>query len=338
MGRFYSCLVILTLLHVLTTASLCGHFSARSGENSRHEFLYDVMDILAGPFIQEYGEETAKQIQYEKLLFSPKGRFLAVAISQITHGSPQQVWIMDIKTKSCFPVFDDSFVDRVHFDVNKDIYWTSEEFIVVNYSPPRGALTIRASNHEMTATQPRPESLSPSGEYQYADSVISPSGKYEIDFKAPATQFILLRSNRRVLKTFSDQYWWNIRWMNDSIFLFITRIPHGDLLLFKGMVDPKVETKELAEAGWELNDYAISPFEPKVAFAKGRTILIYDLRTDTVVDTLPVVPAFRQQITWDTRNRLLFTSQSCDEKVEFSKVIDPALFKQNPKLCLYQLK
>src|SRR4051794_19790063 len=58
-----------------------------------------IREVPTRSFIEAYGEAKAKEIGYNEFSFSQNGQFLAITISQIATGDPEQVWLFDTVSK-----------------------------------------------------------------------------------------------------------------------------------------------------------------------------------------------------------------------------------------------
>ena len=61
-------------------------------------FNLNIVLQLHDRYNSRFGEESAKHLTYENLLFSPDGRFLAFTVSNIHTGDPEYAYIIDLLT------------------------------------------------------------------------------------------------------------------------------------------------------------------------------------------------------------------------------------------------
>lgn len=285
------------------------------------ESFTDLTPIIAPAFIEMYGEAKFPNIDYEQLIFSPKGTHLAIVISQICSGDPEQIWIIDIKNSRIQLAVEKVIKDKLGFKI-ADVSWQTDDTLVIkgfqifwhNQGNNRYVIfhsTINGFTYEKLSKNELNDSI----------SHVSPTGKFEVTF--PNTKSIKLKNmvtNKIQLFNDRSEYWWDkyikVSWSpEDKYFFFGWNHGHGSITLYEGITEPKFKVIKLANGSWELGGFALSPISQDIAYPDDHSIFIYNLDNRKVWKRIRT-GGYPDVIGWSVQNQIAFNAINCKRPME----------------------
>ncbi len=307
-----------------------------------HYSVEDITPFFVKEFEKAYGKEKLREISYDMISFSPEGGFLAVAISQITIGDPEQVWLIDLTSHNVRLVTEPVIKGKVGLHIGK-LSWESEGVLHVtvhridwlNQANNR-TISIRATINESQQTI----ISNPTRNNELA--IPSPSQQYEIIVTPPSIVEILDMKSNDILFRTENAYWEPVRWLNDNLFVFVTGQGHGSFMLHGGEIKPKTRTFKIDSGSWELLEFVADQREQsRIAYLKhlddkNNAIIFYDLNRKTADRTL-YVRQWPWRVALSNKNQLAFTSKSCEIAAERFTSQAIAAQEATRKLCITQL-
>jgi len=275
------------------------------------------IEMLLNPcFNSTYGEKVAKEIQYEQLLFSPDGQFLAVTISQVTCGDPEQIWIVDLKKKRA-RLATERVVDRkVGIDI-LSVRWIESDTLSADIERvdwlDQGnnvSLNVRATI-DTSLVVPLRGRQSSSYPYYYVLST-SPTGHFRI-ISAPDTTVLLDVVHNKVIRKLRTFQWSEIQWSPDErCFTFIKNQGHGSLSLDVGNVTGALRLSRIADGSWELEGSCLSPSGTAVAFPESNDVSIYDISENKVVKVIDT-GSYPNLVAWGMDDQIVVSCRPCKQ-------------------------
>lgn len=278
------------------------------------ESFTDLTPLIAPAFIKTYGEAQLPNIDYYRLIFSPKGTYLAIFISG-------QVWIVDIKNNRVQLAVEKTIKNKLSFDIYYS-YWLTDDTLIVKGSQifwenqrNNGFVIFHSTIDGYTYKKLSKDELNDS------ISHISPTGKFEVTF--PNDETIKLKNiatNKTQFFIDRSEYWYwkdvEVSWTpNDKYFFFCWNHGHGSITLYEGITEPKFKVIKLAEGSWELGGFAVSPISQDIAYADYHSIFIYNLDNHKVKKRI-ITGGFPKVIAWSVQNQIAFTAINCNKPME----------------------
>jgi hypothetical protein len=303
--------------------SLIFNKSVNSDSLIDYKSFVDLTPLLAPAFIEKYGKDALPHIEYVKLIFSPKGKFLAIVTED-----PQQVWILDIINKRVQLAVDKWIPKKTDLSI-ASVFWLSDDTLVISGKrhKNRGSRYIK---YHSTINGYKSEELTynpfkvPNELINYMAPInhVSPTNKFEVMF--PNKQTIMLRNfktNKTMKFIDKSEYWWinsiPITWSAlEKYFFFSWNHGHGEITLYAAITEPKFKVTKLAVGSWELEGFAVSPILQEIAYPDGRnSIFIYDLENDKIKKRI-ITGGYPSVIGWSVQNLLVFNAINYSRPLE----------------------
>ena len=289
----------------------------------------DLTSYLGKEFIKTYGEKKSSEIYYEDLLFSPNGQFLAISIMGITKGDPEQIWILDLKTKKCRLV-----TELVNAEIDLSFYhigWQSETLLKIyleriyipNQSLNENKILLASIDKTTESNEKMPEYF----ENENSANYYKPYSKYYQLSSPDQNNKIELLDNRNRKKhyyycnggvDFRDIFTKELQWTSDDKqFVFMTNIIHRECSLYIGVTSPRFRIFELVNSDSGLV-YDVSPSSAEIAYAKGfdSCMVIYDTSKQKIVQKVKT-GHYPSKISWGKNKVIVFVSNKMGVKKSY---------------------
>jgi hypothetical protein len=308
---------IIFLLLVYSSLSFALPISIPPDTISSNEKFVDLSYYLEKPFSWMYGEKKAKFIGFEKLLFSPDGKFLAFSISQITSGNGEQIWIMDLINKRCRLVTEPVIEKKIGIHID-DFKWISNTLLKVHLQRinwPNQGLNRRVV---LIADLDHVNEVSENSTVNYVEEYFknNKSEFFELSFNKNYSKVFLknLQTGKisSILRSgfYLDDSPFSYHWVPDGKhFVFVNEPEHRVFELFLGVTHPRFKIISLAVGSWELFDYAMSPYSSEIAYPTflGHEIIVYN--TDKLmVGKIIKTGKSPEKLAWSSDKRIAYVS------------------------------
>jgi hypothetical protein len=272
----------------------------------------DLTTWLIPSFLDAYGESIVRHFTFNRSVFSPDGRYLALVIDAIH--SADQVWRIDLETKKVIPVTELLSTEDPSLTI-EDISWKSDTLLRIRMN--------RSEKHNnkrlllwASLTNTTQETYPPSLDNEIVGPYKHDSNLFDIDFqaqgKATLTNLSTGKKNVTVNKELNYKYVNQIDWtFDEKNFVFIYNFGHGALSLYLAVTSPNFKIFKIDDGYWGLEEYAISPISSQVAYAANRdnSINVYDIKSHKVINKLMIGRPIGD-ISWSIKNQLSFVTQA----------------------------
>lgn len=284
---------------------------------SNKEKYVDLSYYLEKPFAWMYGEQKVKSIGFEKLLFSPDGKFLAFSLSQITSGDAEQVWIMEISSKRCKLVTEPVLKKKRGIHVY-DFKWISNTRLKVRLQKinwqdqSQNKHLILLSDMENVIELANYTLINYELEYYQNNR----SEFFELSFNKNSSKVFLknLQTGKvsSILRSgfYLDESPFSYYWSpNGKYFVFVDESQHRVFELYLGVTEPRFKIISLSVGSWELFDYAMSPYSSEIAYPTflGHEIIIYNIDT-LAIDRVIKTGKSPEKLAWSTDKKIAYVS------------------------------
>lgn len=283
-----------------------------------HYKYTDLTNCMENGFIKMYGVKKAHNIRYEDILFSPDGKLLAFSISGIGKGDPEQVWILDLKSKKCRLV-----TELVSQEIDLSFYhigWESEGLLKIYlerfYLPNQSLNEDKVLLASIDKTTEIYETVPKYFENDRSANYYKPYSKYYHLSCPDHKNKIELLDYRNGQKHYcngivdsQDILTKDLKWTpNDSQFVFMTNFIHNECSLYIGVTSPQFRIFELINSNFGLT-YDVSPYSSEIAYAKGfdSSLVIYDIFKQKIVHNVQT-GVYPSKISWGKNKVIAFVS------------------------------
>jgi hypothetical protein len=277
---------------------------------NNHKYI-DLTIYLEKDFIKTYGEDRANDIRYEDLLFSPDGQFLAINISDIITGDPEQVWIMDLKTKKCRLVTALAENDN-HVRVGY-LKWDSQRILRICVADRYVEKVLLASIENTTEikdicpenyTQPR-NNNKPSSKYYKIDW--SPETLHVINIQTGKIHYMKGRYATQTLPSLQWTY-------DEKHFVSLMDFERNYSSLLIGYTSPLFRVESPISSNGRL-EYDISPYSPEIVYTLeyDSCFAIYDYLKHKTVQKIKT-GIYPENISWSKNKLIAFVSREIGGK------------------------
>ena len=273
-----------------------------------HNHKYkDLTIYLEKEFIRMYGVDRARDIRYEDLLFSPDGQFLAINISDIITGDPEQVWIMDLITKQCRLVTELATNDN-HVRVGY-LKWDSS-----------GILRICVNDEVLLASIDKTIEIKDQCPENYTQSRNNnkPTSKYyKIDWSTKALHVINIQTGKKhyMKGIYASQVLPALQWTyDDKHFVSLMDWERGYSALLIGYTSPLFRVKDPISSSGRL-EYDISSYSPEIVYTLeyDSCFAIYDYLKQKIVHKYQT-GSYSEIISWSSNKLIAFVSREIGGK------------------------
>src|SRR6185503_15986572 len=119
-------------MRCLFAATLAGAaFVTTTSAQHAASTLPPAAEIPRAPFVAAYGELLTRQLTFSNASFSGSNERFAVALAQIATGSPEEVWVGNVRTRALRRITEPVDRENVGFSV-EDVTWgTGDECVTV---------------------------------------------------------------------------------------------------------------------------------------------------------------------------------------------------------------
>jgi Tol biopolymer transport system component len=308
---------IILLLLVYSSLTYALPISIPPDTISSNEKFVDLSYYLEKPFTWMYGEKKAKFIGFEKLLFSPDGKYLAFSISQITCGNAEQLWIMDLANKRCRLVTEPVIEKKIGIHID-DFKWISNTLLKVHLQRINWPNQNMNRRVVLVADMDRVNEIRDNSIVNYVAEYFknNRSAFFDLSFSKDYSKIFLknLQTGKKssVLRSgfYLDDSPFSYDWTPDGKhFVFTNEPQHRVFELFLGVTQPRFKIISLAVGSWELFDYAMSPYSSEIAFPTfwGHEIILYN--TDKlIVDRIIKTGKSPERLAWSTDKKIAYVS------------------------------
>jgi len=307
-----------------------------------------ILEVPTRSFIATYGEAKAKEIGYNEFSFSPNGQFLAITISQIATGDPEQVWLFDTVNKKVRLATEKIDQDYHKLGLNiREVTWESPSKICIlenrwGSTVPSGAnlvkvhATMSSSEIEIFGgpDETRKEAMvlvSPGKHYQFEFDSNGPGDARLVDLSKSPPQDLFVKS----------QPWYRLaKWTSDDRYvIFYQSHGHGSGSLLAAQTTPSLSTFTIvADGGGDRLGFAISPDSTKIAFPGDGGIAIYDLASRKIRRTIPSALSIGRTLAWSSRGQIAYEADSCQLQSNSKQAqISRDIRKEMRKVCIVDI-
>lgn len=289
-------------------------------KNSRN-----VETLLYRSFIDTYGKKIASEIDYEQLLFSPDGKFLAVSISQVTCGDPEQIWVVDLKNDRVRLATELVVDGKVGIRILSD-HWISSDTLSIEIERidwldqnNNVSLKVRATI-DTSIISPLGKQRD-SGYPSYYELSTSPTGRFRI-ISGPDSTVVLDVAHQTIIRRLNTLPWMDIQWSADEHhFLFVKNHGHGFLSLGIGTTVQKVQLSRIADGSWELEGACFSPTGTAVAYPGARDVIIYGISEKKAVEVIDT-GSYPNLVAWGAGDEIAVSCGSCKQDQDTTRILN----------------
>jgi len=299
------------------------------------ELFTDLTPLIAPAFIKTYGEAQLLNINYERLIFSPKGTYLAIVI-------PGQVWIVDIKNNRIQLAVQKIIKNKLSFNI-QSIYWLTDDTLIVKGSQifwenqrNNGSVIFHSTIDGYTYRKLSKNELNDS------ISHVSPTGKFEVTFPNEETIKLknIVTNKTQLFIDRSENWWWKdaeVSWSpNDKYFFFCWDHGSGSITLYEGVTEAKFKVIKLVSGSWELGGFSVSPISQDIAYADYHSVFIYNLDNHKVRKRI-ITGGFPKVIAWSVQNQIAFSAINCNKPAEPWETRNDIVSQRPKRLYVIQL-
>jgi WD40 repeat protein len=271
---------------------------------------------LKKEFIKTYGEKISTQIRMDDLLFSPNGQFLAISLMGIYGGDPEQVWILDLKSKKCRLV-----TELVSEKIGISLYhigWISERILKVYfervYIPNQSLNENKVFLSSIDQTTESDEKWESRKFDTYDDS--SKSKYYKIEFPSKGNKLELVNIQN------GEKQYFNLKkvgidknqiekfaWTSDGKqFAFTNNFGHGEEELFLGITSPHFRIIKLNDDSGN-KCWDISPYSSEIVYSVNRDscLIIYNAAKQEIIKKIKT-GVWPYKVSWGNDKKIVFIS------------------------------
>ncbi len=305
-----------------------------------------VTKLMRQSFIDVYGREKLKGLQYPDFKFSPNGQFIALEV--LPEEANSELWLFDLKSFTWRMIIERISRKKVELYI-RGFSWIAndtlavflnrsdkEHGLVTVYGDGRARIanpkdekyngdfvvraTMNSSIVERFAGPDVDESIDPT---DYPIFNTSPSGRWRFvsSYPSDTTSLIDLKSNGGIpysMKYFHGRFEWT---KDEKFVVFVKGEGHGSFALEASLMKSKLNPFIIKGGSWEKLGFCVSPKGHFVAYPRENVddrrgaIVIYDLDLKKTVRIIQI-GLYPDRVAWSSQNSFAVTCVPCESKSE----------------------